>query len=125
MAQGLERLDVLVENAGIAGYKFATVEDNESMITVNVISTSLLELLIPPKLRETAMKFGVRPGLSIVSSKVSFFAKFKERGDKEFSKSLNDNKEDMGDRSVFLPSTLLLFDDSSHSSDSPSPPPDI
>jgi len=54
-AQGLKRLDIVVEHAGIAGYKFAMAENNESMITVNVTSTFLLALMILPKLKETAM----------------------------------------------------------------------
>ncbi|KAI9874677.1 MAG: hypothetical protein M1830_009419 [Pleopsidium flavum] len=45
-AEGLNRLDVVVENAGIVTKKLSMMEDNESSITTNVISTFLLALLI-------------------------------------------------------------------------------
>ena len=90
-AQGLKRLDVVVENAGIAGNpKFAMPEGNEAMITVNVISTFLLGLMILPKLKETAAKFNVEPRLVIVSSEVHAFAKFKERNTPGFLAKLSD-----------------------------------
>jgi NAD(P)-dependent dehydrogenase (short-subunit alcohol dehydrogenase family) len=67
-AQTLQRLDVVIENAGIATPKFELCEGNESTITVNVISTFLMALLLLPKLRETAEKFNVTPRLTITSS---------------------------------------------------------
>lgn len=98
-AQGLQRLDAIVENAGIAPSKFTMAEDNESMITVNVISTFLLGLLVLPKLRETAVKFSVQPHLAIVSSEVHAMAKFEEGKNPDLLKTLNDeNATDMGDR---------------------------
>ena len=98
-ARGLRRLDAVVENAGMAPSKFAMAEDNESMITANVISTFLLGLLILPKLKETAVKFTVQPHLTVVSSEVHMMAKFKERKEPDLLKALNDkNVWDMGDR---------------------------
>ncbi|KAJ3548302.1 hypothetical protein NM208_g1076 [Fusarium decemcellulare] len=35
----LPRIDALIENAGIASEKWSWAEDNESMVTVNIIST--------------------------------------------------------------------------------------
>ncbi len=97
--QGLQRLDALVENAGIAPSKFTMAEDNESMITVNVISTFLLGLLILPKLRESAVKSNVQPHLIIVSSEVHMMAEFKERKNPDLLKTLNDkDSANMGDR---------------------------
>ena len=49
----LERIDAVVENAGIAVFEFRKVEGYESMITVNVLSAFLLALLLLPKLKET------------------------------------------------------------------------
>ncbi len=60
-AQGLERLDVLVENAGMVTFNFSMMEDNESSITTNVISPILHSLLLLPKLRETGAKFNTLP----------------------------------------------------------------
>ena len=60
-AQGLERLDILVENAGIVTFNFTMTEDNESTITTNVVSPVLHSLLLLPKLRETGAKFNTLP----------------------------------------------------------------
>ncbi|KAL9043613.1 MAG: hypothetical protein Q9214_003207, partial [Letrouitia sp. 1 TL-2023] len=64
----LDRLDVLLENAGIARYRWVIEEDNESTITTNVVSTFLMAVLAIPKLKETAARFKVTPHLTIVSS---------------------------------------------------------
>ena len=60
-AQGLARLDILVENAGIVTFEFSMMEDNESIITTNVVSPVLHSLLLLPKLRETGAKFNTLP----------------------------------------------------------------
>ncbi|KAK4507340.1 hypothetical protein PRZ48_001075 [Zasmidium cellare] len=78
-AQGLERVDVLLENAGVATSEYKVAEGNESTITVNVISTFLLALLMLPKLQETGRKFNITPTLTIVSSEVHNFTPFTER----------------------------------------------
>ena len=69
-ASKLPRLDVLLENAGVATYKFAEAEGHERTITVNVISTFLLALLLLPKLKATARQFKTEPRLCIVTSEV-------------------------------------------------------
>jgi retinol dehydrogenase-12 len=66
----LDRLDIVLENAGISTSKFELVEDNESTITVNVISTFLLAHLLVPKLKETARKYNIRPVIAIMASGV-------------------------------------------------------
>ena len=96
---GLDRLDVLVENASIAMSDFKLLEDNESSITVNVVGTFLLALLAIPKLRETASKFKVIPRLSVVSSGLQATAGFKERSADDIFAALNDKaKANMNDR---------------------------
>ena len=97
-AKTLKRLDILIENAGIATGKYYNVGGNESTITVNVISTFLMALLLLPKLQEvcfdgsdgcsrswkgdvmtdqcssqTGRQFNTIPTLTIVSSEVHFF----------------------------------------------------
>lgn len=72
----MERLDILVENAGISTAKFVKVAGNESTITTNVVSTFLLALLMLPKLQETSRKFNIVPTLTIVSSEVHFFTRY-------------------------------------------------
>lgn len=97
-ASKLDRLDGLLENAGVATRKFTLAEDHESTIMVNVVGTFLLALLLLPKLRETASKFNVLPHITIVSSEVAFWAKFNERNAASIFGELNNPKGDMGDR---------------------------
>ena len=95
----LERLDVLLENAGIATGKLELIEGHESTIQVNVVGTFLLALLLLPKLRETAEKFEVLPHRAIVSSEVAHWAKFDEREHDDIFAALSDPKTaNMGDR---------------------------
>lgn len=69
-ASSLERLDVLLANAGMQTSRYSTAEGHERTITVNVISTFLLALLLLPKLKESASRFNIEPRLTIVSSEV-------------------------------------------------------
>lgn len=66
----LDRLDVVVENAGIAKREFIQMEGMESSIAVNVVGTFLMALNLLPILREKAKKNGTTPKLVIVSSEV-------------------------------------------------------
>ena len=98
-AQGLQRLDVVVENAGIGGYNYAIAEGSERMITVNVISTFLLALMILPKLEKTATQFNKQSYLVVVTSEVHVSAKFKERENPSFLEGLKDkDTANMGER---------------------------
>ncbi|KAM0811927.1 putative Short-chain dehydrogenase/reductase family protein [Seiridium cardinale] len=75
----LERLDVVVENAGVLTQKWAMAEDNEITITVNVVSTFLLALLVLPKLRETSTRFAKDVVLTFTGSFVHWITLFPER----------------------------------------------
>lgn len=98
-AQQLPRLDALLENAGVYTYKWEITEDNESTITTNVVSTFLLALLLVPKLRESATKFGIIPRLTIVSSFVQHLTIFRDRNAEDIFAKLNTEKDaDMNDR---------------------------
>lgn len=99
-ANDLERLDVLLENAGVTNDDFRLEEDDEATVTTNVVSTVLLALLLLPKLRETASKFGVLPHLTMVSSETAFWAKFDERKAENIFEKLSDPKSNMSDRYV-------------------------
>lgn len=94
----LERLDVLLENAGVGMFEFTLQEEDEASIKTNVLSTTLLALLLLPKLRESAQKFGIIPRAVIVSSNVGFLAKFKERHAENIFDELNNPRSDMKDR---------------------------
>ena len=80
----LERIDGVVLNAAVETVTFELAEGLEKTVTVNVVSTILLAVLLLPKMRETAGKFGSAAGLggvphvSIVGSIVHRSAKAKD-----------------------------------------------
>jgi NAD(P)-dependent dehydrogenase (short-subunit alcohol dehydrogenase family) len=87
----LDRIDVVVENAGINTPTWQVVEGFESVIQVNVINTLLLALCLLPKLTETKNKFpDSTPHLEIVSSEVHHFTKFPEVNAPDIYARLND-----------------------------------
>jgi NAD(P)-dependent dehydrogenase (short-subunit alcohol dehydrogenase family) len=98
-ASQLPRIDVLLENAGIAGDgKFHLAEGHERIITVNVISTFLLALLMLPKLKASAKEFNTCPRLTIVTSEVHGFTKFPERDAPKVFTALDDKSKLRSDR---------------------------
>ena len=93
LAAQLDRLDAVVLNAGIATEQFEILEDNESQVTVNVVSTILLVLLLLPTLRASATKYpGTVPVISVVSSGVHAYTKFPERKTPNSLDTLNSQK---------------------------------
>ncbi|GAM42431.1 short-chain dehydrogenase [Talaromyces pinophilus] len=75
----LRRLDIFIANAGIAPAKYSMLEDNESSITVNVVSTFLLAALVLPKMKSTASTFNTRPTLTITTSDVHGHTQFPQK----------------------------------------------
>ncbi|SPO07208.1 related to enoyl-CoA hydratase/isomerase [Cephalotrichum gorgonifer] len=110
-AAGLERLDVVVENAGVYGIEFARAEDNERTITVNFVSTMLLALLLLPKLRETAVAFDKDVVLTFTGSFVHWLTDFPERNADNILELLaREDKARMADRyNVSKMMELLAF----------------
>lgn len=95
----LERIDILLENAGIATGDYKKFEGHESTVTVNVISTFLLAFLLMPILKDTAKKFSTKPRLTIVSSEVHGWTKFAEWKESKVFPALDDEKTaNMGER---------------------------
>ncbi|KAI1618568.1 short-chain dehydrogenase/reductase [Exophiala viscosa] len=92
-ASELPRIDVLLENAGIAASKFQFAEGHERTVTVNVISTFLLALLLLPKLKATSKEFKTEPHLTIVSSEVHGWTKFPEWKEANTFKTLDDESK--------------------------------
>lgn len=75
-ATELDRVDVVIENAGIAIGTYVEVDGGfESSIGVNVISTFLMAFLLLPTLRKTAMRFNVEPRLVVISSDAHMFVR--------------------------------------------------
>jgi len=73
--QGLDRIDAVIENAGVALDKRTTSDGLETTLTVNVVNTMLLAVLVLPKLQQSAKTFGISPHVVVVGSGVAFDAK--------------------------------------------------
>jgi NAD(P)-dependent dehydrogenase (short-subunit alcohol dehydrogenase family) len=105
-ASKLPRLDVLLENAGVAGNKWSLAGTHERMIAVNVISTFYLAILMLPKLKSSATEFGIKPRLVIVTSGVHTRTRFPEWKEPNIFDALDDeSKARMGER---YPTSKLL-----------------
>lgn len=105
-ASELPRLDVFLENAGVAGYDWAMANGHERMVAVNVIGTFYLALLLLPKLKASAKQYGIRPRLVVVSSDVHTRTKFPERNAPNIFRALDDaSKARIGER---YPTSKLL-----------------
>jgi NAD(P)-dependent dehydrogenase (short-subunit alcohol dehydrogenase family) len=75
----LDRLDAVVENAGVMTENWSMMEGEESHMKVNLISTFLLALLLLPKLRESGRKYRKEGKLVLVGSDLHLVAKFQEQ----------------------------------------------
>jgi NAD(P)-dependent dehydrogenase (short-subunit alcohol dehydrogenase family) len=92
-ASSLPRIDIVLENAGIATGKFGLAEGHERTITINVIGTFLLALLLLPKLKESAKKFDSLPHLTIVASEMHAYTPFDERKEASIFAALDEDRE--------------------------------
>ncbi|TGJ87669.1 hypothetical protein E0Z10_g1099 [Xylaria hypoxylon] len=75
----LKRIDVFNANAGLARRYYSTAEDNETMVTVNFISTFLLAALVMPKLKETAARYNTRPTFCMTGSSAHRHTSFPQK----------------------------------------------
>ncbi|KAJ4360914.1 uncharacterized protein N0V89_001483 [Didymosphaeria variabile] len=102
--QTLDRLDALIQNAGVLTNHFKKEKESgvESHIAINSVSAVLIGLLALPKLKETARKTGTRTRLTFVGSDLHFIAACKEaEHDGSLFDVLSDEKiADMSDRQV-------------------------
>jgi len=105
-ASNLPRLDVLLENAGIATGKWTLSQGHERTVTVNVISTFYLAMLMLPKLKSSAKEFGIHPRLTIVTSEVHGWTKFPEWKEPRIFDALSD--ESSARMSERYPTSKLL-----------------
>lgn len=109
----LSRLDAFIANAGQDTIQYEKVEGNESLLTVNVISTFLVGMLAIPKLRETCdLQRQQRSRLVFVGSVIHIFAKdqyLQEPPPGKIFQTLNDESmADMNDR-YHLTKLLVLM----------------
>lgn len=68
----LERIDAVIENAGVAASERSLAEGHVLNVTVNALGTLLLGVLLLPKLSESAKRFGILPHIAIVTSETAF-----------------------------------------------------
>ncbi|KAH7389120.1 hypothetical protein BKA64DRAFT_130318 [Cadophora sp. MPI-SDFR-AT-0126] len=95
----LDRLDVLLANAGILNTAYDSAEGTEITITVNVIGTFLLILSLLPLLRKSKQTTGMTPRVTVTSSILHEDAKFAERKEPSIFEALKKNKSSyMADR---------------------------
>ena len=78
-AKTLDRVDVLLENAGVMSFDWnLAVEGSETTMAVNVYGTIMLALLMIPLMKITARKHNTTPVLTIVSSEAHHFTNLAE-----------------------------------------------
>ncbi|CAH0027234.1 unnamed protein product [Clonostachys rhizophaga] len=104
----LDRLDVVIENAGLLTENFTMAGDDESTIRVNVLGTMFLALLLLPKLRATANKWEKDVVLTFTGSFMHWSAKFEERkADDIFQELADETKATMYDSERYSTSKLM------------------
>ncbi|CZR70276.1 related to enoyl-CoA hydratase/isomerase [Phialocephala subalpina] len=109
-AEGLERLDVVCENAAIAREYYTTLEGWESGVATNVIGTFLMALNLLPILRKSGKKTGVVPRLVVVSSGMHAWTPLEERKEDSIFEALNkDDPAYMKDRYSTTKLLEILF----------------
>ncbi|KAF2822644.1 retinol dehydrogenase 12 [Ophiobolus disseminans] len=64
----LDRIDILIANAGVVRAEYHEVNGHEEGIAINVIATTLLMANMMPKMRDTASQFNTRPTFTITGS---------------------------------------------------------
>ncbi|KAK3995040.1 putative Dehydrogenase/reductase [Cladorrhinum sp. PSN332] len=96
----LDRLDVLLLNAGVAMGDVEFSEGYETTITTNVISTFFVAVKLLPLLRRTGIERNEESRLTIVASEAHYFTAFKERHEDDIFEAFKrgDGKYYWGDR---------------------------
>lgn len=85
-ASNLQRLDVIINNAGLAAHEFQVVYGTERTLAVNVVGTFLLAIQLIPKLKQTARTYESTPYMTFVGSALYDVAKYPEdHGDDIFT----------------------------------------
>jgi len=93
----LDRIDAVIENAGIWLDSWTVVEGIETSMTVNVINTMFLAVLLMPQLMESARKYGTKSRVVFLVSGLGFQAAARKElakgGKKDILQGLNDPKK--------------------------------
>ena len=107
-AQGLDRLDIVLLNAGVKKQEWEKNKrtGHETTVQVNHYSTALLSLLLLPPLKATAARYGKPSRITITSSEVHMWTPFKERTAPSILDEL-DNEKNWGNPDRYNVSKLL------------------
>jgi len=109
----LEQLDVAVLNAGVFNLRFGQSHyDWENDLQVNTLSTTLLALLLLPKLKETARTTGRTPTLELVSSGTHYMSKLTPEqmsGDIDLLAEFNDSSKFSANKQYGLSKLFLMY----------------
>lgn len=68
----LERVDGIIENAAAAVTDWVICEGWESTIMVNLLGTIFLSVLMMPYLEKCAVKFNIKPRMTVITSGMAF-----------------------------------------------------
>lgn len=103
VSEELDRIDVVVQNAGVNLDSWTVAEGMETTMTVNVVSTMLLAVLLMPKLMECARIWGIQPRQVFTVSALGFTSPAQKElakgGKTNILKGLEDSKKaDMNQR---------------------------
>jgi hypothetical protein len=99
----LDRIDALIENAGVAISQRILAEGHLMSVTVNVLSTFLLGILLLPKMSESARQYGILPHIVVVTSRVSFDA------EEDWNKIKDDPLVKTDDEEMMVLKTYVVF----------------
>lgn len=107
-AQGLDRLDIALLNAGVKKPEYTEnqLTGHETTIQVNHLATALLSLLLLPPLRASAAKYSKPSRMTITSSEVHMWTPFNERTAPNIIEKL-DEKSTFGNPDRYNVSKLL------------------
>lgn len=69
----IDRLDALAQNAGILTQQWKKVEGMESHVAIDLVAPMLLGMLVLPKMKQSASKYGSHGHLAFVGSETEYF----------------------------------------------------
>jgi NAD(P)-dependent dehydrogenase (short-subunit alcohol dehydrogenase family) len=109
-ASRLERLDAVILNAGMLTQQWTMVNGMEAHIAVNVVHTTLLGLLVLPKLRASAKTHNFRGRIGFVTSDAHYVAQVNEASapGSLFDALTNKDIALMEDRYIFAHETVSV-----------------
>jgi NAD(P)-dependent dehydrogenase (short-subunit alcohol dehydrogenase family) len=93
----LDRIDGLIENAGVMLDNWTLAENMETSMTVNVINTLFLGMLMMPQMMKSAESYGIKPRVVFLVSGLAFTAQSKRElakgGKSNILEGINNEKE--------------------------------